>query len=292
MEKVGSAAAPVGEAAVKYAERTIAPVAAEATKAAEGAAGQALLSAEDAIKAQGVDLQPVESAFSAAAGAVTTAAAAAAPAVTDFADFLANASPTDLVEVAAGAGAVYFLAPALLGGLGAAVRGYAGSIRPVEAYDAVLSGGKIVVVDVRRDNEAARGDIEFPRRASNKVLTIPREKLSGNFKNMGDVEANLTALKIASLKGVKKSTKVLLLDANGGDAPKLAKALASQGFGKVFVIEGGFNGWVSAGLGVKTARAVSATLLPSFGSAAPSRSVSGQVIDVVPNRGLLGPGRD
>jgi hypothetical protein len=33
----------------------------------------------------------------------------------------------------------------------------------------VLSGGNIVVVDVRRDNEAGRGDIEFPRRYSNKV---------------------------------------------------------------------------------------------------------------------------
>jgi hypothetical protein len=54
----------------------------------------------------------------------------------------------------------------------ASVRGYAGSIRPVEAYDAVLSGGNIVVVDVRRDNEASRGDIEFPRRYSNKVLQV------------------------------------------------------------------------------------------------------------------------
>ena len=41
-----------------------------------------------------------------------------------------------------------------------------------------------------------------------KVLTVPREKLSGNFKNMGDVESNLTALKMASLKGIKRSTKV------------------------------------------------------------------------------------
>ena len=47
--------------------------------------------------------------------------------------------------------------------------------------------------------------------------------------------------------------QVLILDANGGEAPKLAKALATQGFGKVFVIEGGFNGWQSAGLGVKSA---------------------------------------
>jgi|TARA_B100001142_G_C14168462_1_gene591250 rhodanese-related sulfurtransferase len=44
---------------------------------------------------------------------------------------------------------------------------------------------------------------------------------------------------------------VYLLDANGGDAPKVAKALTAQGFGKVYVIQGGFNGWASAGLGVQ-----------------------------------------
>ena len=65
------------------------------------------------------------------------------------------------------------------------------------------------------------------------------------------MEANLTALKVASLKGVKKGTKVLILDANGGgDATKVAKALASQGFGKTFVVQGGFNGWANAGLAI------------------------------------------
>lgn len=42
-----------------------------------------------------------------------------------------------------------------------------------------------------------------------------------------------------------------MLDSNGrGDAPKVAKALGGQGFGKVYVVEGGFNGWANAGLGI------------------------------------------
>lgn len=51
-ERVASAAAPIEEAAVKYAERTILPVVTQAEKAVEGVAVQAFTSAEDAIKAQ------------------------------------------------------------------------------------------------------------------------------------------------------------------------------------------------------------------------------------------------
>ena len=178
-----------------------------------------------------------------AAGAVGAAASSVLPSVDDVTGFLTTASPTELAEVAGGAAAIYLLSPVLLGVLGGVLRGYAGSTRPVEAYDLVTSG-KCVIVDIRADT--GRGEIKVPR---GKVLSIPSEKLSGSFA--GDVEANLTALKVASLKGVKKGTKVLILDANGGgDATKVAKALASQGFGKTFVVQGGFNGWANAGLAI------------------------------------------
>ena len=69
----------------------------------------------------------------------------------------------------------------------------------------------VVVVDVRRENEVERGEIDFPRRAASRVLQVPREQLRGNFKNSSAVDANLTALKVANLKGVKRGTKVRLL---------------------------------------------------------------------------------
>ena len=188
----------------------------------------------------------IDIASSNTAGIIAGAASSVLPTVDDVAGFLSDATPTELAEVGAGAVALYLLSPALLGALGGVLRGYAGSVRPVEAYDAVTSG-KCVIVDIRQDT--GRGEIKVPR---GKVLAIPREKLSGNFKNMGDVEANLTALKVASLKGVKRGTKVLILDNNGGsDATKVAKALAAQGFGKAFVVQGGFNGWANAGLAIE-----------------------------------------
>ena len=245
------AARPVADAGVKYVERTAGPVASELVGKATGAASGAASQVSGAIKAKGIDLDPAAGAAKTAAGFAADKATELAPTVVSFGDFLQTATPVELVQTAGAAGALYLLAPAVLGAAASVARGYAGSIRPVEAYDEVLSGGNIVVVDVRSEADAARGALEFPRRAANKVVSVPREKLSGNFKNMGDVEATLTATKIASLKGVKRSTKVLVLDSNGrGDAPKVAKALGGQGFGKVYVVEGGFNGWANAGLGI------------------------------------------
>ena len=52
----------------------------------------------------------------------------------------------------------------------------------------------------------------------------------------------MTALQIAALKRLGKGNKVLLLDRNGGGAAKaVARALADRGFGRVFVIKGGFQ---------------------------------------------------
>lgn len=251
VSRAAEAARPVADAGFKYVERTAGPIANDlAGKAAQTASGAAA-TASDSIKARGIDLDPAAGAAKTAAGYAADKAADLAPSVASFGDFLQTATPVELVQTAGAAGALYLLAPAALGAVASAARGYAGSIRPVEAYDEALSGGNVVVVDVRSEADASRGALEFPRRAAGRVVSVPREKLSGNFKNMGDVEATLTATKIASLKGVKRSTKVFVLDANGrGDGPKVAKALGAQGFGRVFVVEGGFNGWANSGLGI------------------------------------------
>ena len=242
-ERAVSAATPVVKAGVVGAGRAAGPIVSDAASKVSGAGCGAANSAGAAIKAQGIDVEPAVGIVGKAAGAVGAAASSVLPSVDDVTGFLTTASPTELAEVAGGAAAIYLLSPVLLGVLGGVLRGYAGSTRPVEAYDLVTSG-KCVIVDIRADT--GRGEIKVPR---GKVLSIPREKLSGSFA--GDVEANLTALKVASLKGVKKGTKVLILDANGGgDATKVAKALASQGFGKTFVVQGGFNGWANAGLAI------------------------------------------
>jgi hypothetical protein len=66
----------------------------------------------------------------------------------------------------------------------------------------------------------------------------------------------VTALQIANLKRLSKSSTLLLLDKNGGQAKAVAKALSARGYGKVFIVQGGFEGrggWVQSKLQIKPA---------------------------------------
>ena len=54
----------------------------------------------------------------------------------------------------------------------------------------------------------------------------------------------VTALQIAALKRLRKGMSLFILDRSGGGSAKaVAKALAERGFGRVYVIKGGFAGW-------------------------------------------------
>lgn len=59
---------------------------------------------------------------------------------------------------------------------------------------------------------------------------------------------------IASLKRLGRGTRIMLLDRYGSTAKTVAKELARRGFGRVFVVSGGFDGrggWVQSKLLVK-----------------------------------------
>ena len=62
----------------------------------------------------------------------------------------------------------------------------------------------------------------------------------------------MTALEIQALKRINKGTTVLLLDKNGsGPSKNVAKELAKLGFGNVFIVMNGFNGWASSKLQIR-----------------------------------------
>lgn len=59
------------------------------------------------------------------------------------------------------------------------------------------------------------------------------KKLRSQLKNPQDIEAQTTALQIASLRRIGSSTKVVLLDRYGPQAEAVAKELSKKGYGKV-----------------------------------------------------------
>jgi hypothetical protein len=59
-----------------------------------------------------------------------------------------------LAEYGLGAVALYFLAPALLGGFVGSLRGFAGEVTAAQALDLLASDGSAVLIDIRTEVRA------------------------------------------------------------------------------------------------------------------------------------------
>ena len=233
-----------------------------------------------AAKSTGVDLDAVKGAAAAAAKTAADGATAATPLLQQAWTFLTTTEPATLAQYGAGALGLYLVAPALLGGVAGGFRGYAGDINAVSALEA-LSEGNTVIVDIRSEAEKASSGVPDVPGGASKVIdvefaTIADRKLRGGLRDPSAIEAQVTALQIAALKRIGKGTKVLLLDRNGSTAKAVAKELARRGFGRVFVIEGGFDGrggYVASRLLVKPAAGAGYAPLPNIARTISSRRV-------------------
>jgi len=235
-ERAVKAVQPIGEAVGSYAGRALAPVADEAVKAAASAGSQAVGAADSALKAQGVDVSP---ALKVVGDGAEATAKVAVPLAEKAVDYLSHASGAELAQTGAELFAAYLLVPVFFKVLADIGRGYRGDLRPIEAYDMLLSGDAVIV-----DTRGADVTVQLPGGANRRVLVCDLGA-AGGFS--GAASGKVAALKIASLKGVKRNRRIILLDQGGGNK-SLAKALSKQGFGKVYVVKGGFNAWRSTGL--------------------------------------------
>lgn len=71
------------------------------------------------------------------------------------------------------------------------------------------------------------------------------------LKNADAIDDVLTAAVIKNLKIVNGGTKVIIMDANGLQSKKVARALRKLGIRRSYRIQGGFKSWVGEGLRVK-----------------------------------------
>ncbi|KAI7844130.1 hypothetical protein COHA_002266 [Chlorella ohadii] len=278
---------------VKTAVETAAPVVKEGVKATVETVTPALQTglkeAEKVLSASGVDTSAAKPLVDTTEQVVTTAKPFAEQAIT----FLTTTEPALLGQYAVALVAAYYLAPPLLKAGVGFLRGYAGDIAPAAALSAVESEGNAVIVDIRSAREKEAGGmpdipntsklieleyagIEAPicrthvkhcclcvALVAGKLIEleyagIEDRKVRSQLRSATDLEVKVTALQIAALKRLGKGNKILLLDRSGGGAAKaVARALSERGFGRVFVIKGGFQGWQSSKLRTKAASIVS-----------------------------------
>lgn len=228
-----------------------------------------------AIENTGIDLNAVTSTTSTVVKVASEQAAAASPLVTKVVTFLSGQQPTLIAEAAVGFAAIYVITPVLFKGLVGSVRGFAGELTAVKALDVINNEGNVVLVDIRtaREKEAS-GLPDIASSASSKLVEVEYaftedRKLRSQLRDVGAVEAAVTALQVSALKRVNKGTKIVLMCRYGGSAKAVAKELAKRGFGNVFTVANGFDGrggWVSSKLQIKPAATMYSTTSSSGGS--------------------------
>ncbi|CAI5498819.1 unnamed protein product [Closterium sp. Naga37s-1] len=195
----------------------------EALKAAAPVASDLAEKASKALQDSGVDVAPVvEAARTAAsvADGVSDSTGRAITAVTPYAtstvDLISSADPTALSIAAGGLFGLYLLLPSIGRGIAYSFRGYAGDLTAAQALD-VLEREESVLVDVRsEDQKLSSGVPSLPRGLSRKIIYVPVEEvpveLRDQLKNPLNTEAELTAIKVASLKRIGRRAKLIVID--------------------------------------------------------------------------------
>lgn len=258
------AVSPVVVEGAKKTAEFAAPVVNAAAPAVKG-------TVSDLVKSSGLDLKTLSKTVDQAGSVAGTATSKATPVVAKVVDFLTTTDPVTLGEYALGAVALYYIVPAVLGSL----KGYQGSISAASALDSLVTEAGTLLIDLRSSKEKeASGVTDVPGAASGKVIEVEYaaledKKLRGQLKDAGFIEAQTTALQVASLKRISKGSKIVLLDRYGPVAEGIARELAKKGFGKVYVVSGGFDGrggWVQSKLQIKpyTSAAASFVAAPAF----------------------------
>jgi hypothetical protein len=95
----------------------------------------------------------------------------------------------------------------------------AGDLTAPQALD-LLTKEDYTLIDVRTDKEKVKSGVpSLPRNIKNKLFALPIEELSGKLRgqlrNARKVEAEVTAIKISSLKRVNKGSKIVIIDSDG-----------------------------------------------------------------------------
>jgi len=262
-----SAAKDVSEAAdvvVKATKPAVDAAAPVVSKAASAAAERGAPVAKDAIAAARAALTDAGAPVDDVTAAATKAAGVAAEAVTQVtpiaksgvdaaATYVTTNSPETLLATAAYAVGAYVLLPPLLSAASALTRGYAGELAATDLLERLLARS-CVLVDIRSDAvRVSSGEPDLPQSARGCFVHWPVQRISrkerGQVSDPDGIEAETTGLQIANLKKLSKGKAVVIMDdGNSRSAKIIARRLAREGYGKAYVLGGGFGEWKRASL--------------------------------------------
>lgn len=113
--------------------------------------------------------------------------------------------------------------------------GYAGDLRPAEAWALLQKDPKAVLVDVRTTPEW--GYVGLPR-----LDGIGKETLCVSWQVFPDMARNEGFVEEVAAKGIGKDQTVLLICRSGVRSRSAAMALTAAGFGPCYNVAEGFEG--------------------------------------------------
>ena len=255
VEKAAKSVAPIVQDAIEgYGKPLASSLASQVSKGAT----QVMSGASSLVEQAGVSPSTVQQVEKTASTVVTTAK----PIVSSTLDFITTTPPGTLVEYAAGATTLVLALPTLTSVLLKSLRGYAGSVTPAIALDKVSTGSQVALVDIRSVREKEGSGIPDLRDKSKYIelefASLTDASVRRELKNVGTLEITITAMQIAALKKVSKSTEIFIMDKNGSVSGAVAKQLSARGFSKVFIVKGGFGAWQKERLPIRMATSVSA----------------------------------
>ena len=249
VERAAVAAKPIGEAGLRYAERTVGPVANDAASKVTGAAGQAISGVEGFIKAKGIDVEPVAGGRRQGARRRRGLRGLRRARHHRFRRFPLHRVAHRTRRGGGRRGRRVPPRPRFSAFAGGAICG----IRGVLARRGVRRG------PLRGEHRRRGRQVRARRRARYASVPSPRRE---QVQVRAPRSSRVTSRTWAKWRRrsppprwrpsrAPRAAPRFVFDNNGrGDATKVAKALGAQGFGKVFVVEGGYNGWVNAVLAV------------------------------------------
>ncbi|XP_054806984.1 calcium sensing receptor, chloroplastic isoform X2 [Prosopis cineraria] len=134
--------------------------------------------------------------------------------------------------------------------------GYSGDLSPKSALDLLSGNENASLIDIRNEDLREKDGIPDLRRAARfRYASITPLEVDSSvrklFKSERDLNDSMIAVVIRNLKIVKDSSKVIVLDFDGGRSKGVARSLRKIGVKNPYLVQGGFQSWVKQGLRVK-----------------------------------------